>query len=495
MSRKRSVARWFIAPLALACGAANALGLGQIQVKSNPGEPFVAQIPIIISSPDEMVGLRAGLADPETFERIGLAAPVGTIADLRFRIITNDRGLPSIEVFTSSPIHDPSLTFLVELNWGQGKMVREFSALVNSPQSMASTLPMIEQPEAAPSNLIVRETIPIEDMGLSVYETGKGLIQGEQSVWNGQSSQEESPQIITPEEMIASQDQPIPTNNEQLARPPVPAPVRRRLVAGENMATIAKGQVLSQIAKPLVEQEGRTLNETMMALFKANPHAFIRGNINLIKEGAVLRAPGEEHWNSEEVTNSGSLVAQHVAQWREWNEPVEASQGLAQEGGKVSPADSNTASSGARLAIVSNPDDSQTKNSSSGQSDDGQGDLLTDKNTDADGGGLEESISRQLELNELRSRIEELEALMASQQKLIEMKDTKIAEAQEALKQHQKSQERVLTNPPPKVWWSLGGLLVLLAGAWAWVRGRLEAKQRKSRAFLRESQKNDPQEN
>jgi pilus assembly protein FimV len=61
--------------LAVAAGPAWALGLGQIQVKSRPGQPLLAEIPIVSSDPTELQGLQVQLASPDTFRRIGLEPP------------------------------------------------------------------------------------------------------------------------------------------------------------------------------------------------------------------------------------------------------------------------------------------------------------------------------------------------------------------------------------------------------------------------------------
>src|SRR5690606_6462436 len=67
------------------------------------------------------------------------------------------RGNPVIRVTTREPVHQPTLTFLVEVDWGQGRLVREYSALVDAPQTVsAPAQPAIEAPVAAPSNTIVR---------------------------------------------------------------------------------------------------------------------------------------------------------------------------------------------------------------------------------------------------------------------------------------------------------------------------------------------------
>ena len=111
-----------------------ALGLGQIQVKSRPGEPLLAEIPIVSSDPTELQGLQARLASPDTFRRIGLEPPQGIVSDLQFTPAVDERGRPVIRVTSTAPVQQAGLTFLVEVDWGQGRLVREYSALVDAPR-------------------------------------------------------------------------------------------------------------------------------------------------------------------------------------------------------------------------------------------------------------------------------------------------------------------------------------------------------------------------
>ena len=139
--------------LALASSSAAALGLGQLELKSKLGEPLVAEIQIISNDPGELERLRAGLASPETFARIGLQPPQGVVANLQFVSALDARGRPVIRVTSSEPIQQPLLTFLVEVDWGQGRLVREYSALLDTPRTVSAPLqPPIEAPEVAPSN-------------------------------------------------------------------------------------------------------------------------------------------------------------------------------------------------------------------------------------------------------------------------------------------------------------------------------------------------------
>src|SRR5207342_3553245 len=140
---------------------ASALGLGQIEVKSKIGQPLVAEIPIISSDPAELEQLQAGLASPETFSRIGLRPPIGIIAGLQFTQALDARGNPVIRVTSQQPVDEPLLTFLVEVDWGQGRLVREYSALIDTPRTVSAPLqPEIAAPTTEAPAIIERPVEP-----------------------------------------------------------------------------------------------------------------------------------------------------------------------------------------------------------------------------------------------------------------------------------------------------------------------------------------------
>jgi len=137
--------------LALSSGSAGALGLGQIELKSKLGEPLLAEIAIVSSDPAELEQLRAGLASPETFARVGLQPPDGVVANLRFDPALNAAGDAVIRVTSAQPIDQPVLTFLVEVDWGQGRLVREYSTLLDAPRTVSAPLqPPVDAPVVAP---------------------------------------------------------------------------------------------------------------------------------------------------------------------------------------------------------------------------------------------------------------------------------------------------------------------------------------------------------
>ena len=132
---KRPLLYLSTALLALASSSALALGLGDIRVLSKPGQPLLAEIPVVSADPSELENLRVALASPVTFERVGLQRPTGLVSELQFELARNAQGRAVVRVTSQAPVETPSLSFLIEADWGQGRLVREYSALVDAPSS------------------------------------------------------------------------------------------------------------------------------------------------------------------------------------------------------------------------------------------------------------------------------------------------------------------------------------------------------------------------
>lgn len=77
---------------------------------------------------------------------------------------------------------------------------------------------------------------------------------------------------------------------------------------------VAVGETLSGIAVR-VSRHGATINQTMTALFQANPQAF-SGNINVLLEGAVLRIPGAVALHHQTPEIATAEVVRHSNAWR-----------------------------------------------------------------------------------------------------------------------------------------------------------------------------------
>jgi pilus assembly protein FimV len=445
---QRSLTRWLSGlALLLVSSAAMALGLGEIRVKSQPGQTLLAEIPVISSDPAEMERLQARLASPDTFERVGLQRPAGLVSELNFVVGVSDDGKPIIRVTSAVPVRQDAVNFLIEVDWGQGRLVREYTALVNAPGTVATVNePAVQTPAPAPSNEITR-----------VFE---------------------APQVATeplaPETAPATESTPAPVPEAKpVSRPPAPPPSVAPMQSGDAQTMVRRGQTLSQIAANL--HTGQSLDQTMLALLRANPEAFINGNINLLKQGAVLRTPSSDELNQLSRAQANAMVSQQIAEWRQARRPVQQPLTAAAPT-KSSEATRKTAP--ARLEIApAAADATKRKGTTSGVHAGGEGNML--ENTQLQQ-AKEDLVSRESEVQELHAQVAELEKIKQQQEKLIALKDSDLAAAQQHLAQLQ-------PNAGSSSHWLWIGLVLLVAGflaGWLLPRKRKDKEKPVSRLRL-----------
>jgi len=113
---------------------AQALGLGGIEVKSGLNEPLVAEIQVIQSAPGEADGLAVALASAEDFARVGIDRARMEMP-LTFTVAKGAAGQAVIKVTSAVPVKEPFLNFLLEVNWSKGRLLREYTVLLDPPVS------------------------------------------------------------------------------------------------------------------------------------------------------------------------------------------------------------------------------------------------------------------------------------------------------------------------------------------------------------------------
>lgn len=413
--------------LALASSSAMALGLGDIRVLSRPGQPLLAEIPVVSADPSELQNLRVALASAVTFERVGLQRPTGLVSELQFELTTDSQGRAVVRVTSQAPVETPSLSFLIEADWGQGRLVREYSALVDTPASaLAVAEPEIVAPAGLLGNTITRDT-PAKPAAQAAATAA-------------------------------------PAGPASAARPAAPQRPRAASPAADGSITVQQGQTLSQIAGALARGNQISRERAMIALLRANPEAFIRGNVNLLKQGAVLRVPGSEALAAIDGNEAAALVREHAAQWRQARTVPQPAGAPTPAAPVAAAATAAAATAGARLEIApALASDATHAGTTTGTGAGSEGDMLGNEQLRQ---AKEDVATRDAEIGELKQRVAELEKLTEQQQSLIAMKDNDLAAAQQRL------------APPPGApaggtpWYWLGlPLLLLVAGA-AWLLRR-----------------------
>ena len=481
--------RWRLAwvmALALLAGPAFALGLGQIQVRSQYGEPLLAEIPIVSSDPSELRQLQARLASPETFARIGLQPPQGLVQDLQFNVALDASGRPVIRVTSTAPVEEPLLTFLIEADWGQGRLVREYSALIDAPDTIAAPAqPPIQAPVVDTGDRIIRPASAPAPVAAAPEPPAP------------EPAVEADPEPAAPP--VAEASDPVPAEPEAPPTPAAPAPSQpvaataTASVPGE-YGPVQAGDTLSRIVQGMARDDGVSVNQMMLALVRTNPQAFIGGNVNLLREGAVLRMPDASQARQLSMTEATAEVRSQVARWREMSGPqpqpaVDAADtagavATAEAGadGEGSQAPAASALADARLEIApATAEGGQQAGTRSGITAGGEGEMLRQELQET----RESLAARDAEVEELKARLADLEQLQGQQQQLIELKDSELAAVQQRLAESNEQTGPTLAQANqdpagapaaqesgmPWLWIGLG-LVLVIAAALAWARTR-----------------------
>lgn len=459
-ARHKSWACALLAALLLLAGPVLALGLGQIQVLSRPGEPLLAEIPVVANDPSELRNLQVRLASPETFRRVGLQPPDVAGIGLQLSVAVDARGRPVIRVTSDVPLQQPALAFLVEVDWGSGRLVREYTAVLDGPSAIAAPAQQVQSPTVADPNTIERQPVPLPDAAPVASEPLPPA--------PGQPATEPEPE---PEPEMAP------------ARPaPAPAPVAAPAApTAATDYTVRRGDTLSEIALRM-QRGGHNLDQAMMALLRSNPEAFIGGNINRLRAGAVLRMPPADELSRYSAGEAAGMVREQVAEWRAARAGPQPQPELA-----VAPASPDaTAPDGpaageARLEIVP-PSAEGEAGSGSGIQAGGEGEMLRQAQE------TEALAARDAEIGELRARVAELENLQRQQEALIEMKDSALAAATDDLAA---AAEQAPAAGSSGGWWVAGGLLLVLLAIGGWLLLRRPGTPRQ-RLFVEPPQRHDP---
>ena len=219
---------WALAGMGLFLpGMAQALGLGELRVLSAQGEPFRAEISIRSLDPQSRASLSAGLAPASAFAMIDLPE-ASTLAHWHFTVRNGNR--PAILISSPLPLTQPTLKFLVKLDWSGGQLVREYTAYSSASPYAPPSLSVAPSPSGVPA------TVP----AAAASQPAR--------LYHGWSR--------------VNRYGPVPQNSS-----------------------------LYQVARSITRSNAVTLDQVMVALVKANPQAFKAGSPTYLYAGSMLTVP------------------------------------------------------------------------------------------------------------------------------------------------------------------------------------------------------------
>ena len=377
----RHLSRISLALVLLLSSEVWALGLGDIRMNSALNEPLDARIELLSATSEELDNLTIAMASADTFDRYGIDRPF-YLQGMQFNIVRSGRADGNyVQVRTQSPMAEPFLTFLVEASWSRGRLLREYTVFLDPPTfapPAADTAPSVQAPT---------RTAPSDSARI------------ERAAPPPAPQQRATPSPLPRQAGPEGQPAPQPVADDTRAT----VDYSRFILSVGDDHEVQRGETLWGLASRVRPDSSMTMNQTMLAIFEANPSAF-GGNINILRAGAGIRIPTADQ--IFQIDRSGALAEaqRQNAAWRSGTvEPVEDM--ATRPSLTLVPPDEDFGDDADTLAPEPEPEP----------------ELLAD----------DEPQTREDEINQ---RIAELEAADVPQQRsLIEIRDNELAQLREEL--------------------------------------------------------------
>lgn len=397
--RKRKLALALASLLVMPSATTHALGLGEIETRSVLNQPLSAEIKLLSVSPGEIADVTVKLADSVAYVTAGIdKSPV--LSEIKFIITQKADGTPVIQLKSNQPIREPFLDFIIEVNWPTGRLLREYTMLLDPPVFASD----------ASSGSVKAPAAQVREISKSATDSA-----------------------ATKTNISPAADQPSASNEPRKPRSETTQQVVGGSEGGPMLGPTNKNDTLWEIAKRLQRDESASIEQVMMALFRANPEAFFSNNVNNLKSGFVLRVPDQEAINA---IDKNAAMREARNQYQRWLENKSSS-----------PLDNDANQQGSAVRT-----DVQGESGNKGVAK-GQLKLIAPEGEAASRGGNgkgtsandAQSLSKELQLaietgdaarqenDELKARVASLEEQLSTMQRLITLKDDALVDMQNKL--------------------------------------------------------------
>lgn len=384
------------------CAQAFALGLGDITIHSALNQKLDAEIELLEARGMTESEIVAQLASAEDFKRVGIER-FFFLTSMQFHVEMRDQGRAVLRVSSAQPMTEPYLNFLVQVIWPNGRLLKEYTVLLDPPTYKEQPAPAVASP-------------------------------GRSDKGGGPAGRvERTP--TRPDSQVSLSSAPPSTQ-------PAPSQPPSDRLTGDSYGVTDRDDTLWKIAQRARPSDDVTVQQNMLAILRMNPEAFIGGNINLLKAGYTLRLPKDA---DVQAISSAEAVSEVAAQNQAW-QAYRRGEGLA------SIAPTSTAPAEESQALAGQVDATTTKPvAAAPKGPDGElrivaGDAA-DNGTGAGGGSAdaaalegqlaaakEEADRIALERDEAVARLDKATSQAEQTQRQIEVRDQQIAQMQEQLK-------------------------------------------------------------
>ncbi|NNF97017.1 MAG: hypothetical protein HKM94_08840, partial [Halobacteria archaeon] len=234
--------------------AANAVGFGSLKLNSSLNEPLNAEIELLSVTSADISSMSVKLASSDAFLRAGIDRPA-LLGEMQFAIKQYDNGAYYIVITSKSPVREPFLNFLLEMNWQNGRMLREYTMLLDPPTLMRKQPTVVEAPATtAPEEVAQQEAVEPAATPFVEMPAEAAIIEPEPALEVVSPTESEFPLAETAAVAAAV---PVLVEEERVAQPlPDDVPVLSEEgviteTAFEDVPGLAEGE---PVAEPVVEE-------------------------------------------------------------------------------------------------------------------------------------------------------------------------------------------------------------------------------------------------
>ena len=375
-----------------------AAGLGKLSVNSGLGEPLKAEIDLLSVTPDELSSLSAAIASEEAYALQGIQR-LGVHSNIKVELAKNPDGSPVLRLRSQQPIDDPYLDMLIQVDWASGRLLREYTILLDPPGYKQS---LSEEP------------------AVSVINKPGSAISGSTSTQSGAYAATAS-QPVSGKTKSSKKSS---VKNTQSSEPSAE-------MAEAYELTTQRGDTLNAIAKE-VQVDGISLDQMLVGLFEANKSAFVDGNMNRLKVGQIVKIPSKDALSAVSPKQAAKEVKVHSANWNAYRNSLAGNvmaAPVAEETERKQSASGKIASAEDKAAPVKSGPQDVVKLSAGGKAATQGG----KSSAEADAKVLalqEEATAREKALKEAHERTTALESQIADMQKLLALKSQTMADMQ-----------------------------------------------------------------
>lgn len=348
-------------------------------MQSALGQPLRAEVEITSVSRDEATNLAARLASADAFRQAGLEFGPA-LQGLRFAVEPRGDSRYVVRISSAQPINEPFVDLLLELNWANGRLVREYTFLLDPPELrslQASPATSPQEPVVPPQAAVVSRTL--RDSTARAARAGSAV----------RASERPADEPGRPAAADTGRTAPTDAARTTLAD-----------VASGNLYQVNRGDTLAGIARKVKPASVGT-EQTAAAIYRTNPTAFI-GSPDVLKAGFSLRIP-----DAAVIASIDASEAQRTLRMR--IKDGDADRGAIAEGGDRLKLSRDTASGAAAPAAGAAGSPSSRASS------------------------VEQGVAREAAIAQVDERVRQLERTLLDLQKLLELKDRSLASAQKQL--------------------------------------------------------------